>query len=183
MAKNKTPQEKRLDTLTEDTEKKKKALVTQLRRTPIVQLACERVDVGRATYYKWRARDQVFARAADRAKKAGEFFINDMAESRLLRMIQDDNITAIIFWLKHNNPKYAVTTRVIHEHEVITTRPSVEETNAFAQHLAEIHARKIPLPETVEELKERIEEETADTNPVHEFEKKIDEYEEDTEVK
>src|SRR3989344_454051 len=104
--KNKTPQEKRLDTLTEDTEKQKKALVAQLRRTPIVQLACERADVGRATYYKWRARDQVFARAADRAKKAGEFFINDMAESRLLRMIQDDNITAIIFWLKYTLGKF-----------------------------------------------------------------------------
>ena len=157
--KEKAGAKKRLETLAEDTENQKKALVAQLRRTPIVQLACERVSVGRSTYYKWRVHDQIFARAADKAQEAGKFFVNDLAESKLMRLIQDDNLTAIIFWLKHNHPKYAVTTRFIHEYEVATERMSVEELNAHSYEMAKIRARKIKLPETVEEMKQRIEEE------------------------
>lgn len=181
--KEKAGAKKRLETLAEDTEKQKKALVAQLRRTPIVQLACERVGIGRSTYYKWRVYDHIFARAAEKAQEAGKFFINDLAESRLLRMVQDDNLTAIIFWLKHNNPKYAVTTRFIHEYEVATERMSVEELNAYSYEIAKIRARKIKLPETTEEMKERIEEELEDAERKAPDRKRMEEFGEDPEEK
>lgn len=127
MAGSKAAQEKRLAALAAKTEKQKKALVDQLRRTPIVQVSCERTGIGRATYYQWRKSDRVFARAADKAIQAGEFFINDLAESKLITMIQNGNLTAIIFWLKHNHPKYAVTTRHIHQYELVSDPPSTED--------------------------------------------------------
>lgn len=179
--KEKAGAEKRLETLAEATEKQKKALVAQLRRTPIVQLACERVGVGRSTYYKWRVHDQIFARAADKAQEAGKFFVNDLAESKLMRLIQDDNLTAIIFWLKHNHPKYAVTTRFIHEYEVATERMSVEEINAYSYELAKIRARKIKLPETTEEMKQRIEEELEQAERKAPDQKRIESFGEDPE--
>lgn len=120
-------QTKRKETLDAHTEKKKRELVDQLRRTPIVQIACEKTDVGRSTYYQWRKVDGTFARAADKALRAGEFFINDIAESKLISLVQGGNLTAIIFWLKHNHPKYAVTTRFIHQYELVSDSPSVEE--------------------------------------------------------
>lgn len=152
-----TREEKRLEALAEKTEEQKKALVIQLRRTPIVQVACEKTNVGRSTYYKWRARDKIFARVADKALKAGQFFINDLAESKLLRLVQNDNLTAIIFWLKHNHPKYAVTTRYIHEYEIMSDPASVEEISVWSNEMAKIKAAKMRPLETAEELKDRLE--------------------------
>lgn len=149
--------QKRLEALAAKTEEQKKALVIQLRKTPIVQLACERAGVGRSTYYKWRARDKTFARVADKALKAGEFFINDLAESKLLRLVQDGNLTAIIFWLKHNHPKYAVTTRHIHEYELVSDPASSEEVAAWSHEIASIKAHKMRPMETTEELRDRLE--------------------------
>jgi hypothetical protein len=82
-------------------------LLDQLKKTPIVQLACEKTGIGRATYYRWRKEDQEFARLADIAIEEGSLLINDVAESQLLSAIKDKNMTAIIFWLKHHHRAYA----------------------------------------------------------------------------
>jgi hypothetical protein len=81
-------------------------LVEQLKKTPIVQVACEKVDVGRATYYRWRKENEEFTKLADDAISEGNFLVNDMAESQLMSAIKDKNMTAIIFWLKHHHPAY-----------------------------------------------------------------------------
>lgn len=91
-------------------ERQKELIVEQLRKTPIVQIACEKVDISRATYYRWRKDDKDFARAADEAIHSGVQLVNDMAESQLLAAIRDQNMTAIIFWLKSRHPAY--TTRL-----------------------------------------------------------------------
>ncbi len=88
----------------------KEAVLQQLEKTPIVQLASSKAGIGRATYYRWRKKDEEFTKKADEAIFRGRLFINDMAESKLLNAIQDQNMTGIIFWLKHNHPVY--TTRV-----------------------------------------------------------------------
>lgn len=85
-------------------------LLEQLEKTPIVQLACSKFGIGRATYYRWRLKDKTFAQKADEAIFKGRLFINDLAESKLLSAIQEQNMTGIIFWLKHNHPAY--TTRL-----------------------------------------------------------------------
>ena len=37
--------------------KNKEQLLEILKKTPIVQIACEKAGVGRATYYRWRKDD------------------------------------------------------------------------------------------------------------------------------
>jgi hypothetical protein len=86
--------------------KDKELLIEQLKKTPIVQLACEKVGVGRATYYRWKVKDKSFSKKAEIALAEGSLLINDMAESQLLSAIMEKNITAIIFWLKHHHPTY-----------------------------------------------------------------------------
>ena len=86
--------------------KEKEILLERLAKTPIVSLACEKVGLARATYYRWRKADSRFARDADAAIAQGNLLINDMAESQLLSSIRDKNMTAIIFWLKHHHPSY-----------------------------------------------------------------------------
>lgn len=90
--------------------KEKETLIEYLKKTPIVQVACERTNVGRATYYRWRKEDSEFSKVADLALQEGNALVNDMAESQLMSAIKDKNMTAIIFWLKHHHPAY--TTKV-----------------------------------------------------------------------
>lgn len=82
-------------------------LLEQLKKTPIVQIACEKTGTGRSTYYRWREEDKEFANRADEALQEGSLLVNDMAESQLLSAVRDKNMTAIIFWLKHHHKAYA----------------------------------------------------------------------------
>lgn len=85
----------------------KNAVCEQLKKTPIVQIACEKVGLSRATYYRWRKTDKKFAEEADKSLCEGILLINDLAESQLLSAIHDKNMTAIIFWLKNRHRDYA----------------------------------------------------------------------------
>ena len=99
-------------------------LIEQLKKTPIVQVACEKVGIGRATYYRWRKDDKEFAKLADEALLEGSLLVNDMAESKLISAIRDQNLGAIVFWLKHHHPNYTtrveVTARLKADNEVLT---------------------------------------------------------------
>jgi len=86
--------------------KQKELVIEQLKKTPIIQIVCEKVGVSRATFYRWKQDDLAFADAIDRAIFMGVELINDMAESQLLAAIRDQNMTAIIFWLKHRHRGY-----------------------------------------------------------------------------
>lgn len=90
--------------------KDKAFVIEELKKTPIIQLVCQRVGIGRATYYRWKKEDLKFARQADEALADGIKLMNDLAESKLLSLIKDGNMTGIIFWLKNRHPAY--TTRV-----------------------------------------------------------------------
>ncbi len=92
--------------------KEKLLLLEQFRKTPIVQITCEKLGIGRATYYRWRKEDLDFAKEADTALEDGNKLVNDMAESQLLSAIRDKNMTAIIFWLKSHHPAYATRVEV-----------------------------------------------------------------------
>ena len=180
MAKSK--EQKRLETLEIETEKQKKNLVSQLKKTPIVQIACEKTGVGRSTYYKWRSEDVIFGRAADHALEAGRFLINDLAESKLISLIQESNVTALIFWLKSNHPKYVPMNKVIHEYEFVSNRLSVEEESAYMQRMLEMRSKKLMPKYTAEEMKEQIEGEFEEAERNAEKNKRLESFEDDPEA-
>lgn len=125
--------------------KDKELLLEQLRKTPIVQVACQKVDVGRASYYRWRKEDKEFARMADDALAEGNLLVNDMAESQLLSSIRDKNLGAIVFWLKNHHPTYAtkieVTARLKNNDEKLT--PDQEALVQKALEMASLIPAKI----------------------------------------
>ena len=84
----------------------KQLLVEQLKKTPIVQIACEKSGVSRATFYRWKTEDVPFRKAADEALAEGTAFVSDLAESQLLTNIKNGNLTATIFWLKNKHNDY-----------------------------------------------------------------------------
>lgn len=85
----------------------KTLLIEQLRRTPIVQVACEKTGIGRASYYRWRKDDSDFSKACDEAMAEGVELVCDLAESKLINSIKEQNHGAISFWLRHRHPAYA----------------------------------------------------------------------------
>lgn len=110
-------------------ERNKELLIEQLRKTPIVQIATEKISISRATYYRWRKEDDAFAKEADQALEDGRLLMNDMAESQLLSAIRDQNMTAIIFWLKNRHPAYAPRLQVTAKTETEEPlTPEQEET-------------------------------------------------------
>lgn len=87
-------------------EKEQKVILEQLRKIPIVQIACERCNLGRTTYYRWRREDPDFKKKADEAMVDGEDMINDLSESQLITLIKEKNFPAIQLWLRQHHPKY-----------------------------------------------------------------------------
>jgi len=86
--------------------KDKQAMIEALKETPIIQVACKRAGIGRATYYRWKMEDGNFARECDTALREGIEFINDMSESQIIQLIKERKLPAINLWLKSNNPRY-----------------------------------------------------------------------------
>jgi transposase len=86
--------------------KVRKAFLDELKRVPIVQVACEKVGVSRNSVYRWKAEDAEFAKAMEDALGEGEALVNDMTESQLLSLIREKNWHAISFWLRKRNPKF-----------------------------------------------------------------------------
>ena len=166
MARNrKAAKDARLATLAAQTKVQKAELLEQLKKTPIIQTACNKVAVGRSTYYVWRKDDKEFARSADKALREGKGFISDMAISQLIKKIQEGNTTSLIFWLKNHHADY--NDRIIHEHEhEHHFEISQKEQGSIAQALRNIGLASILKmnddPRTVEEWEadnKRIEEE------------------------
>lgn len=78
----------------------------ELRKVPIVQVACEKTNLSRNSIYRWKNEDKEFSKKMDQAMADGVAFVNDMSESQLLTMIKEKNWSAISFWLKHRNDNY-----------------------------------------------------------------------------
>lgn len=88
-------------------ETKKSAVLEQLKKLPIIEVACKNSSIGRTTYYRWREQDEVFRKAADEAITEGEALITDMSESQLVSLIRDKNFSAIQMWLRSHHAKYS----------------------------------------------------------------------------
>ena len=87
-------------------DKTKEAFLEQLRKTPILQIACEKIGIHRMSVYRWKKEDPEFAKAVDEASLEGRLLVNDLAESQLISAVKDRNMSAILAWLKHNHPSY-----------------------------------------------------------------------------
>lgn len=81
-------------------------LINQLKRTPIIEVACNKVQIGRNSYYRWRREDNQFARQCDEAIEDGCSLVNDLAESTLINAMKEQNLTACMYWLNHRHNTY-----------------------------------------------------------------------------
>ena len=106
----------------------------ELRKIPIVQVACEKTNLSRNTVYRWRREDEAFAESMDTAMADGIAFISDMSESQLLNLIKDKHYSAIRLWLTTHHPAYGNKVRVDHQH-VVKSELNEEELTTIQQAL------------------------------------------------
>lgn len=86
--------------------KQKEVLLEHLRTVPIVEIACKKGGISRATFYRWCSDDDEFKTGVDNAKVDGVENINDMSEAQLISLIREKKYQAIALWLKNNHYRF-----------------------------------------------------------------------------
>tara|TARA_B100000745_G_scaffold135556_1_gene88548 strand:- start:1955 stop:2356 length:402 start_codon:yes stop_codon:yes gene_type:complete len=92
--------------------------LAELRKVPIVQVACEKTGVSRNSVYRWKREDKEFAKQFDEALADGVGFVNDMSESQLLQLIKEKSFSAVRFWLNKRHPAYKDKLELTNKHEI-----------------------------------------------------------------
>jgi hypothetical protein len=110
----------------------------ELRKVPIVQVACEKTGLSRNSVYCWRKKDPEFSKNMDQAMADGVAFVNDMSESQVLTMIKEKNWSAISFWLKHRNSNYKDKIEITTKEENEELTPEEEKVVREALRLSSI---------------------------------------------
>ena len=114
----------------------------ELRKVPIVQVACEKTGLSRNSVYRWKREDKEFSKKMDQAMADGVAFVNDMSESQLLTMIKEKNWSAISFWLKHRNDNYKNKIEITTKEDFEELTPEQEKIVREALELASLTESK-----------------------------------------
>lgn len=96
----------RKDTIKDRQNKVREAFLEQLKRTPTIETACQRVTVSRATVYRWIKDNKKFEQKVDEALIEGRTFMSDVAENQLFSLISERKIEAIRLYLSTHNQRY-----------------------------------------------------------------------------
>jgi len=126
-------------------QKEKEQVIEQLRRVPIIEVACTKVGIARATFYRWKHDDNAFSQAVEEAIEEGVAFINALAESKLLGEINNGNFTSVMYWLNHRHPAYGTRVELTTHKQKDELTPEQEEAVMKALQLGGI------LPPTTKE--------------------------------
>lgn len=93
-------------TIDKKIQKQKELLLGHLRTVPIVEMACKRVSISRATFYRWCSEDDSFKTDIENAKVEGIECINDVSEAQLISLIKEKKYQALALWLKNNHQRF-----------------------------------------------------------------------------
>ena len=115
--------------------KEKEMLLEALKEMPVIQIACKKAGISRATYYRWRQEDAELSSRCDESLREGIEFINDMSESQKIQLIKEKKMPAIVWWDKHNNPKYGAK-RMLRRSNILQKKLTPEDEELFRKALA-----------------------------------------------
>lgn len=114
----------------------------ELRKVPIVQVACEKTGLSRNSVYRWKREDKEFGKKMDEAYAEGVSLVSDMSESQLLTLIKEKNYSAISFWLRHRNDNYKNKLEITTKEDSEELTPSQAKVVKEALKLAKITKSK-----------------------------------------
>lgn len=112
----------------------KKLLLQHIEKTPIVEVVCQKVGIGRTTLYRWLQEDPAFSKDYREAFGTGVELISDLAESKLIGKIQEGDMTAVKLWLGTHRKDFASRIEVSAAKQDEMTeeeRKSIEQAHLF----------------------------------------------------
>lgn len=124
------------------TDSLKKKILDELERVAIVQVACERCDVSRNTFYRWRKEDVDFSVAVDESIAFGLSLVCDMAESGLFKATQNQEPWAIKYLLSRKHRGYRYPQIVIAESNSEEGRRRTEDAMRRAKKMLKMWTEK-----------------------------------------
>lgn len=77
-----------------------------LEKTPLINYACKKSGIGRTSVYRWMKEDELFKAQVNDAIANGRSAWIDIAESALLKNVNEGKMDAIKFFLRHNDKRY-----------------------------------------------------------------------------
>lgn len=84
----------------------KQKLLGELEKSGNVYFTCSKVNVSRATYYRWKKENEKFRSEAEGAEYLGRENSCDIAEWALMSKIKEKDLPSIKYFLSHNSPRY-----------------------------------------------------------------------------
>ncbi len=152
-------------TVEERKKEDKEKVVGELKKMPIVSVACDRASISRDTYYRWHREDSGFAVVADEAMRDGERLMCDMGESQIVSLMRDKHFPAIMAYLRSHHPRYANKLELEGRIEHVEKRKMTPEEKALLEKSLRL---AMPHIEGAEEIPEKSAEQPApnddDTN-------------------
>ena len=113
----------------------KKLLIEELKKNPVIEAACRKLNVSRTTFYDWKKKDPRFVKAVELALQFGKAFMADIAELQLFNAIKNNDFRAVALYLKTHHPEYGnkveISGQVTHERRA----PTQEEKEDLAEAL------------------------------------------------
>lgn len=118
-------------------------ILETLKTTPLVNVACAKAGIARASYYRWVNDDLEFKKRVQRAMKSGNRNINDMAYGMLIQKIKQGSMNAIIFYLSRRHPLFKKKDKVKVEVTQKNTEPIDIPESAFNEVLVSRLPKKL----------------------------------------
>jgi hypothetical protein len=81
-------------------------LIVELEKTPIIQIACDKVGISRNTFYRWMKEDKGFLSRVSEAMSLGTGLVNDVAVSNVLEGIKKKDAMYTKYWLDRKHPDF-----------------------------------------------------------------------------
>ena len=94
------------ETIAKRQQREKEHVLTELRKMPVISVACERAGIGRTTFHRWVKEDEAFERSVDEAMHQGDELMNDMGKTQLLSLIKDKKWEAVRYFLEKHHPEF-----------------------------------------------------------------------------
>jgi ribosomal protein S16 len=118
-------------------QEQKGKLIEEIGNVYIPSIACQKTNISRATLYRWLNDDYEFRKSFTKSQINGRSAINDLAESKLIGRIKNDDTRAMMFWLTHMHPNFINPTISISEENTERKKLSPEYLVGLAKRLAQ----------------------------------------------
>lgn len=120
----------------------RKNFIEELKKIPVIQVACERTGISRMTYYRWLKQSKTFKKEVEEAVKVGNEVVCDVAETQLLNLVKDGEFGAAKFVLQSLSKKYS--TKVEVKHKVVEDELTEEEKQSVQEAIIKLKGVNSP---------------------------------------